>query len=228
MVWSGDAAFGRKLPEIVLVLLLVERRGDVPRTGVLTSQNTICFIVCFGFKLLRKSNTWDSHQSNQNKPILEKYFQTFPLHGEFEWRREYRWAVSSAAPTDCPRVLLPRLVISRHEQAGLVTEVIRPYYGLLGLYNHLEDQVEGGTVRWGVPVQHHTPPSSAGCCQPSCSVWLQTCCTRCTAARTTSPPGDWSPPARVCLLSSHMLSYLKVGSCESWQVKWEEIFNFWL
>ena len=56
------------------------------------------FIVCFGFKLLRKSNTWDSHQSNQNKPILEKYFQTFPLHGEFEWRREYRWAVRSAAP----------------------------------------------------------------------------------------------------------------------------------
>ena len=51
------------------------------------------------------------------------------------------------SPTDCPRVLPARLVISRHEQAGLVTEVIRPYYGLLGLYNHLEDQVEGGTVR---------------------------------------------------------------------------------
>ena len=46
MVWSGDAAFGRKLAEIVLVLLLVERRrGDVPRTAVLTSQNAICFTV---------------------------------------------------------------------------------------------------------------------------------------------------------------------------------------
>ena len=99
MVWSGDAAFGRKLAEIVLVLLLVERRCSQNCRPHLTKYDLFhSFIVCFGFKLLRKSNTWDSHQSNQNKPILEKYFQTFPLHGEFEWRREYRWAVRSAAP----------------------------------------------------------------------------------------------------------------------------------
>ena len=228
MVWSGDAAFGRKLAEIVLVLLLVERRCSQNCRPHLTKYDLFhSFIVCFGFKLLRKSNTWDSHQSNQNKPILEKYFQTFPLHGEFEWRREYRWAVSPAAPLT---VLVSSLqaghLPSRASWAGhgghqtllRTAGAVQPPGGPGGGW---DSEVRS-------PVQHHTPPSSAGCCQPSCSVWLQTCCTRCTAGRTTSPPGDWSPPARVCLLSSHMLSYLKVGSCESWHVKWEEIFNFWL
>merc|ERR1711953_37478 len=57
---------------------------------------------------------------------------TFPLHGKFEWRPEYR------------------VLISRQEEVepgGLVVEVERPWYGLLGLYNHLDHQVAGRTVR---------------------------------------------------------------------------------
>merc|ERR1719507_914703 len=57
---------------------------------------------------------------------------TFPLHGKFEWRPEYR------------------LLIFRHEEVeprALELQVERPWYGLLGLYNHLDHQVDGLTVR---------------------------------------------------------------------------------
>merc|ERR1711874_267029 len=57
---------------------------------------------------------------------------TFPLVGQFEWRPEYR------------------VLISRHEEVeppALELEVERPWYGLLGLYNHLDHQVAGLTLR---------------------------------------------------------------------------------
>ena len=43
-----------------------------------------------------------------------------------------------------------RVLISRHEEVeprALELEVERPWYGLLGLYNHLDHQVDGLTVR---------------------------------------------------------------------------------
>ena len=43
-----------------------------------------------------------------------------------------------------------RVLISRHEEVepgALEVEVERPWYGLLGLYNHLDHQVDGLTVR---------------------------------------------------------------------------------
>ena len=43
-----------------------------------------------------------------------------------------------------------RVLISRHEEVeprALKLEVERPWYGLLGLYNHLDHQVDGLTVR---------------------------------------------------------------------------------
>ena len=46
--------------------------------------------------------------------------------------------------------ILCRVVISRHEEVeppALELEVERPWYGLLGLYNHLDHQVDGLTVR---------------------------------------------------------------------------------
>ena len=60
--------------------------------------------------------------------------------------------------------ILCRVLISREEEVeprGLVVEVERPWYGLLGLYNHLDHQVAGRTVRWAWSEQltrPHTPP----------------------------------------------------------------------
>ena len=47
-------------------------------------------------------------------------------------------------------ILISSLLISRPEKAetvGLVVDVKRPWYGLLGLYNHLDHQLDGLTLR---------------------------------------------------------------------------------